>query len=166
MNKKEAAIISAYTGIMCGEFYDLQLYAKEKLEATAEFSHFKDDSGDVPGPFAIMMLFEKIKELSKPDFLAICESISDMRRYDHGIGEEPEADRWYHAFSRYNGRYLGPSFVYRTALLKKLQVHTPNSISGEDWGFYFVLVGPISVPVLENFPATCRESLQVGEVTQ
>jgi len=71
LTKEQAAIIGAYTGITAGSFGDIQEYAEKKFGHPI-FTH----------EFASKEVSEKLKELSKPDFLAIC--------YD-GI-EVPEAD--------------------------------------------------------------------------
>lgn len=60
MTKREAAIISAYTGILIGKFSDLHKYVQEKFDRevlTIEFAskHFEST----------------LKKLSKSDFLNI-----------------------------------------------------------------------------------------------
>lgn len=62
--KKEAAIISAFTGIMVGEFKDFHEYV-ENLFGYSIFTH----------QFADKSFAEKIKELSRPDFMKLCEEI-------------------------------------------------------------------------------------------
>ena len=60
MNKKEAAIISAYTGILIGKFKDMNGYI-EKIMGCAVFMHeLADDE-----------VTEEIKEKSKSDFVSI-----------------------------------------------------------------------------------------------
>ena len=65
MNKREAAIISAYTGILCGEFSDMHEYIEE-IMGRPVFTH--EMGGAVN---------EQIKTKSKADFLAVSESITD-----------------------------------------------------------------------------------------
>ena len=60
MTKKEAAIISAYTGIMLGEFSDMHKYI-EKILGRPVWTHELGNSETA----------EMIKEKSKPDFMAI-----------------------------------------------------------------------------------------------
>lgn len=59
MTKEEAAIVSAYTGILIGEFSDMHEYV-EKLLGRPVFTH-EFGTG----------LFEEIKEKSKVDFISI-----------------------------------------------------------------------------------------------
>jgi hypothetical protein len=66
MNKREAAIISAYTGFLIGDFSDMHKYV-EKIMDRPVFTHemgFK--------PFA-----KELREKSKPDFIKIHESITE-----------------------------------------------------------------------------------------
>jgi len=60
MTKKEAAIITIYTGILIGEFSDAHEYA-ETLLGRPVFTH----------EFANCELCDKLKELSKQDFISI-----------------------------------------------------------------------------------------------
>ena len=64
MTKHEAAVISAYTGILIGRFSDMHGYA-EKLFGRPIFTH----------EFGSDEIADKLKELSKPDLLAIHQSI-------------------------------------------------------------------------------------------
>jgi len=59
MTKEEAAIVSAYTGILIGEFSDMHKYVEELLGRPV-FTH-EFGTG----------LFEVIKEKSKKDFTSI-----------------------------------------------------------------------------------------------
>ena len=58
MNKREAAIVSAYTGFLCGSFSDMHKYAEELFERPV-FSH----------EFGNKQVAEKLKKLSKDDFV-------------------------------------------------------------------------------------------------
>ena len=60
MTKREAAIVSAYTGILLGEFGEMHKYI-ETLFGRPVFTHELGNE----------RIFEEIKTLSKPDFLAI-----------------------------------------------------------------------------------------------
>lgn len=60
MNKREAAIISSYTGILLGEFSDMHEYIEE-IMGRPVFTH----------ELASKEVREKIKSLSKEDFLDI-----------------------------------------------------------------------------------------------
>lgn len=60
MTKKEAAIVSAYTGILIGEFSDLHEYI-EKILCRPVFTHELSDK----------KLCVEIKEKSKQDFINI-----------------------------------------------------------------------------------------------
>lgn len=64
MTKNEAAIISAYTGIMIGKFSDMHEYV-EKLFGHPVFTH----------QFADKEFMQKMKDLSYNDFLQIHESL-------------------------------------------------------------------------------------------
>ena len=60
LTRRQAAILSAYTGFLCGPFEDMHAYV---------------DS--LPGFKGIMtvglaVMHEKISEAAKPDFLALC----------------------------------------------------------------------------------------------
>jgi len=66
MNKKEAAIIGAYTGIMMGDFSDLHKYIEEKFGRPV-FIH----------ELAQVEINDELKKLSKPEFIEICENIID-----------------------------------------------------------------------------------------
>ena len=66
MTKKEAAIISAYTGIMVGSFSDMHEYAEKIMEHPIFTHHFADKQ-----------LCEKLKEKAKPDFIEICRNITE-----------------------------------------------------------------------------------------
>ena len=61
LTRRQAAIITAYTGITCGPFEVFVEYA-EKLLGRPVWSH----------EFASKELASKIKELAKDDFLSIC----------------------------------------------------------------------------------------------
>ena len=58
MTKKEAAIISAYTGYLIGEFSDFHAYAEE-IMGRSIFTH------ELPN------IAEELKEKSKKDFISI-----------------------------------------------------------------------------------------------
>lgn len=60
MTKKEAAIISAYTGILIGSFSDVHAYIEEILNRSV-FTH----------ELASLHVMEEVKEKSKNDFLSI-----------------------------------------------------------------------------------------------
>lgn len=60
MTKKEAAIVSAYTGILIGEFSDLHEYI-EKILGRPIFSH----------QLANNEIYAEIKEKSRNDFINI-----------------------------------------------------------------------------------------------
>jgi hypothetical protein len=60
MNKREAAIISAYTGVLIGKFDDLHKYIEE-IMGRPVFTH----------ELAEEEIFNKIKEFSKDDFMNI-----------------------------------------------------------------------------------------------
>ena len=66
MTKREAAIISAYTGIMLGSFSDMHKYAEEVMGRPL-FTH----------QFAQNSICEELKEKAKPDFIKICENITE-----------------------------------------------------------------------------------------
>lgn len=66
MNKREAAIISAYTGILIGEFWVLDEYIEE-IMGRSVWTHELADKDIV----------SQIKEKSKEDFMRVNESITD-----------------------------------------------------------------------------------------
>ncbi len=61
LTKRQAAIIGAYTGVTCGSFADIQQYADE-LMGEPTWTH----------QFGNKIFAEKLRELAKPDFLALC----------------------------------------------------------------------------------------------
>lgn len=60
MNKREGAIISAYTGILIGKFDDFHKYVEEIMNRPVLTHELADEK-----------VFARIKELSKNDFLNI-----------------------------------------------------------------------------------------------
>ena len=60
MTKREAAIVSAYTGILIGKFSDMNAYIEEKL-GTPIWTHQLTDE----------KLWEEIKEAVTTDFINI-----------------------------------------------------------------------------------------------
>ena len=60
MNKREAAIVTAYTGRMIGSFSDFHGYVEEVFKRPV-FTHELGDK----------RIADKLKELSKPDFISI-----------------------------------------------------------------------------------------------
>lgn len=60
MTKKEAAIVSAYTGILIGSFSDMHEYIEEKLQRPV-WTHEMGDAG----------IAKQIKESAKDDFISI-----------------------------------------------------------------------------------------------
>lgn len=66
MNKRECAIVSAYTGMLCGEFSWMHEYVEELFCGPVFTSQFGDKE------FAA-----KIKEMAKPDFVNLHIEIKD-----------------------------------------------------------------------------------------
>lgn len=62
MNKREAAVISAYTGILCGKFEWVHEYAEEALGRSV-FTH----------EFAFDDFTAKLKEAARFEFISICQ---------------------------------------------------------------------------------------------
>lgn len=60
MTKREAAIVSAYTGYMIGEFSEMHKYAEEIMK-TPIFSH----------EFGSKSFADELREKSKEDFISI-----------------------------------------------------------------------------------------------
>lgn len=60
MNKREAAIVSAYTGFLAGEFSDMHAYVEEKMGMSVFTHQFGDKA------FALM-----VRGLAKTDFVSI-----------------------------------------------------------------------------------------------
>lgn len=58
MTKREAAIVSAYTGILLGNFSDMHKYIEEKLGRPVQTIEF-----------ASQKLRDRIKEITKDDFI-------------------------------------------------------------------------------------------------
>lgn len=66
MNKREAVVVSAYTGVLMSNLADLQDYVEEVMERPFWTHEMGDKS------FA-----EELKELAKPEFLEICAGVTD-----------------------------------------------------------------------------------------
>lgn len=64
MNKREAAIISAYTGILLGDFSDFHGYVEE-IMGRPVFTH----------EMGSKEVFDEIKEKAKPDFIKINDEL-------------------------------------------------------------------------------------------
>lgn len=63
LTKRQSAIVSAYTGILAGNFPALHEYVEEKFGHPVWTHQFGDEE------FA-----DKLKELSREDFLGICNN--------------------------------------------------------------------------------------------
>jgi hypothetical protein len=66
MTKQEAAIATAFTGMLFGEFGDFHEYAEKLLERPI-LTH----------EFGTSATAAKIKELARPDFIAMNEAIKE-----------------------------------------------------------------------------------------
>jgi len=65
MNKREGAIIGAYTGVLCGEFGDLHEYIEE-IMGRSVWTH----------ELGSKTISKEIKDKSKADFVVLAESIN------------------------------------------------------------------------------------------
>ena len=72
MNRREAAIVSAYTGVLIGEFSDFHEYVEQLLDRQV-WTH----------ELGSRKVTAIIKELSRSDFVGI--SVSDDMRDDHNF---------------------------------------------------------------------------------
>ena len=73
LTKREAAIISAYTGILMGEFSEMRKFVEEEvLERDLQTFDYADPE-----------LVKVIKELSKPYFMKLCSEIKDEINFDN-----------------------------------------------------------------------------------
>ena len=61
LSRKQAAVISAYTGILAGPFSDMQDYANEKLGRNV-----------MTPEFGIREVVTALREATRADFRAIC----------------------------------------------------------------------------------------------
>jgi hypothetical protein len=66
MTKREAAIISLYTGVMVGNFADMHKYAEELMD-TPIFTH----------QFGGAEYVKTMKEKCRPDFMKLCDNLKD-----------------------------------------------------------------------------------------
>ena len=66
MNKREAAVIGAYTGILLGAYIDMHKYIEELLNRTVAAEELSGRD-----------LCEEISIKSKPELLEICEGITE-----------------------------------------------------------------------------------------
>lgn len=62
LTKEQAAIIGAFTGVLCGKFSDMHEYI-EKIMGRPVFTH----------EMAFESVADEIKEKSKADFIEICD---------------------------------------------------------------------------------------------
>lgn len=65
MNKREAAIVGAYTGILIGKFDDLHQYVEQILQRPV-FTHEMADPTTM----------DKIKIAATDDFLQVCKEVT------------------------------------------------------------------------------------------
>ena len=65
MTKREAAIVSAFTGVLIGQMDDLIDYAEEVLDAKGI------------GPCGLSLLSENLKEMARSDFINISMGLTD-----------------------------------------------------------------------------------------
>ena len=66
MKKREGAIISAFTGILCGEFSSMHGYVEELLGRRVWTHEFGNKE-----------FTEELKKKAKPDFLKLCKDQED-----------------------------------------------------------------------------------------
>lgn len=66
MNKREAAVIGAYTGLLLGDMTDMRTYIEELLNRPVATHELSDRD-----------LCEEITIKSKPELLKICEGITE-----------------------------------------------------------------------------------------
>ena len=66
MTKREAVVISAYTGFLIGDFSDVHEYIKSILGRPV-YTH------ELVNKFVL----NEIREKSKPDFIAICRQVAE-----------------------------------------------------------------------------------------
>ena len=64
MTRRESAIIGAFTGVLCGPFDALHEYVEE-IMGRPVFTH----------EMGYKTIADEIKEKSKPDFIALAESV-------------------------------------------------------------------------------------------
>lgn len=66
MNKREAAVIGAYTGILLGDMSELHAYVEEIM-----------GRGVMTHELASKRVTKQIKEKAKPELLSICRGITN-----------------------------------------------------------------------------------------
>ena len=66
MTKREAAIVSAYTGIMMGEFREMHKFVEELVGREVGTISFLDHE-----------FCEAVKILSRPYFIELCENLKE-----------------------------------------------------------------------------------------
>lgn len=66
MNKKEAAVIGAYTGVLMGDFQDLHIYIEDIMDSPV-MTHMLGNKEFVA----------EVKDAAKLDFLDICQNLTD-----------------------------------------------------------------------------------------
>lgn len=66
MTRREAIVVSAYTGYCMCDFSEVHEYIEKKLGRPVWTHEFADKS-----------IWEEIREKTKPDFLKICEGVQE-----------------------------------------------------------------------------------------
>jgi len=77
MNKRESAIVSAYTGILAGPFDALHEYVEEIMERPV-FTHEMGDS----------QIAQEIKEKSKDDFTTMASAVPETIFTDKEVNDD------------------------------------------------------------------------------
>ena len=65
MKKRDAVVISAYTGELCCDFKDVQKYVEEVTGKKITKQDYENEN-----------IIESLKEYIKPDFVATCDNLS------------------------------------------------------------------------------------------
>nr|DAG13488.1 MAG TPA: hypothetical protein [Caudoviricetes sp.] len=65
MKKRDAVVISAYTGELCCDFKDVQKYVEEVTDKKITKQDYENEN-----------IIESLKEYIKPDFVATCDNLS------------------------------------------------------------------------------------------
>ena len=69
LSKEQAAIIGAYTGVLCGPFSELHEYIEQILGRPVWTHELADKKTN-----------EKIKAAAKPDFLTLCRELKETEQ--------------------------------------------------------------------------------------
>jgi hypothetical protein len=83
MNKREAAIVSAFTGYLLGDFSDMHKYAEEIMSGPIWTHQFGDKQ-----------FTKKLKAAAKPDYIDLSDNLVETDRIEELEAREQAIRNW------------------------------------------------------------------------